>query len=387
MKNAKRVRPNWRPCHSRRESWTDRSPRYRIVDTGDRITLPLNRGALRFARSLARSLAPLINCNAAPIQKRIAWLLPVESRRCKGGRGDRESGENYAPAVISTNKRGAETRGTRAPQPLSRCLRERGQIIFQSVTPSHYLPSFFFSLSLLPFPSLLLFPTTEPHGLDTTVVRSLEEGEVYRCWFFGFIHFFSFFFFILFSISVSLYARGLPRKIEFLGEGGGVRNSSLERSIDRLLSFRSFVDILIVHESENEKLKREIVKGSGKKTISIITAFFVICLVRFESFAARAVRFFATSPRFHENMNMHAVYHHREIFTEQFYCVPSVLCKRGRGDGNIFLFSFSRGGCVIPICTTTCKMVLAFLYVCTSARVHFHLRYVITKRMKRNLPR
>lgn len=108
----------------------------------------------------------------------------------------------------------------------------------------------------------------------------------------GFSGLFIFFlsFFILFSISVSLYARGLPRKIEFLGEGGGVRNSSLERSIDRLLSFRSFVDILIVHESENEKLKREIVKGSGKKTISIITPFFVICLVRFESFAARAVR-------------------------------------------------------------------------------------------------
>lgn len=42
VKNAKRVRPNWRPCHSRRESWTDRSARYRIVDTGDRITLPLN---------------------------------------------------------------------------------------------------------------------------------------------------------------------------------------------------------------------------------------------------------------------------------------------------------------------------------------------------------
>lgn len=93
------------------------------------------------------------------------------------GRGDRESGENYAPAVISTNKRGAETRGTRAPQPLSRCLRERGQIIFQSVTP-YLVPSLFFSslLPLLPSPSSV----PEPHGLDT-VVRSLEEGEVYRC--------------------------------------------------------------------------------------------------------------------------------------------------------------------------------------------------------------
>lgn len=61
-----------------------------------------------------------------------------------------------------------------------------------------------------------------------------------------------------------------------------------------------------------------------------------------------------------------------------------VLCKhrraegeRGGGEGStFFLFFFPprEEARVIPICTTTCKMVLAFLYLCTSTCiVHVHL--------------
>lgn len=145
-----------------------------------------------------------------------------------------------------------------ARQPLSPCLRERGQIIFQSVIPfpllatTSSLPfffSFFFS-SLLLFPSLFPSPTTEPRGLDT-VVRSLCEGWRARggngmnrccCWFLGAgLFFFSLLLFFFFSISLSLWRADYRGKLNFCNvrTSGGVRNSSFERSID--IGFRFVV--------------------------------------------------------------------------------------------------------------------------------------------------
>lgn len=158
----------------------------------------------------------------SPLQ---GWFTPR-------GRGDRESGENYAPAVISTNKRGAETRGTRAPTSLAMFTREGANYFSKCHSlppPRHYLiPSlffFFFFSSLLLFPSLFPSPTTEPRGLDT-VVRSLCEGWRARrgngmnrccCWFLGAgLFFFSLLLFFFFSISLSLWRADYPRKIEFL---------------------------------------------------------------------------------------------------------------------------------------------------------------------------
>lgn len=101
----------------------------------------------------------------SPLQ---GWFTPR-------GWGDRESGENYAPAVISTNKRGAETRGTRAPTSLAVFTREGANYFSKCHSlPPLFFPFFFFSpLLSSSLPSFLLFPTTEPRGLDTAV-RSLE---------------------------------------------------------------------------------------------------------------------------------------------------------------------------------------------------------------------
>lgn len=126
-----------------------------------------------------------------------------------------------------------------ARQPLSPCLRERGQIIFQSVTPFplFFFPFFFFSpLLSSSLPSFLLFPTTEPRGLDTAV-RSLEGWRgrewdeslllpVFGSWFIFFPLSLSPPFF-LFSIPLSLWGADYPGKIEFLQREdgkGGVRN-------------------------------------------------------------------------------------------------------------------------------------------------------------------
>lgn len=146
-----------------------------------------------------------------------------------------------------------------ARQPLSPCLRERGQIIFQSVIPfpllatTSSLPfffSFFFS-SLLLFPSLFPSPTTEPRGLDT-VVRSLEGWRARGgngmnrccCWFLGAGLFFFFFLSSFFSFfrSLFLYGARITRgKLNFCNvrTSGGARNSSFERSID--IGFRFVV--------------------------------------------------------------------------------------------------------------------------------------------------
>lgn len=184
----------------------------------------------------------------SPLQ---GWFTPR-------GRGDRESGENYAPAVISTNKRGAETRGTRAPTSLAMFTREGANYFSKchSLPPPRYylIPSlffFFFFSSLLLFPSLFPSPTTEPRGLDT-VVRSLCEGWRARggngmnrccCWFLGaglFFFFLSSFF--SFFRSLFLYGARITRgKLNFCNvrTSGGVRNSSFERSID--IGFRFVV--------------------------------------------------------------------------------------------------------------------------------------------------
>lgn len=98
-----------------------------------------------------------------------------------------------------------------------------------------------------------------------------------------------------------------------------------------------------------------------------------------------AQSFFATSPRFHEYEYACGVPPCScEIFTEEFYCVPSYYANIGERRGSVgeereviffcFFFPPREEARVIPICTTTCKMVLAFLYLCTSTCiVHVHL--------------
>lgn len=158
----------------------------------------------------------------SPLQ---GWFTPR-------GRGDRESGENYAPAVISTNKRGAETRGTRAPTSLAMFTREGANYFSKCHSlppPRHYLiPSlffffFFFFSSPLPVPfSVPDHRTTRTRYRGSFALRRVEsEGRewdesllllVFGSWF---IFFFSPPFFLFFDLSFFM-ARGLPRKIEFL---------------------------------------------------------------------------------------------------------------------------------------------------------------------------
>lgn len=121
-----------------------------------------------------------------------------------------------------------------ARQPLSPCLRERGQIIFQSVIPfpllatTSSLPFFFFSFffffsSPLPVPfSVPDHRTTRTRYRGSFALRRVEsEGRewdesllllVFGSWF---IFFFLLLFFF-FSISLSLWRADYPRKIEFL---------------------------------------------------------------------------------------------------------------------------------------------------------------------------
>lgn len=153
----------------------------------------------------------------SPLQ---GWFTPR-------GRGDRESGENYAPAVISTNKRGAETRGTRAPTSLAMFTREGANYFSKCHSlppPRHYLiPSlfflFFFFSSPLPVPfSVPDHRTTRTRYRGSFALRRVEsEGRewdesllllVFGSWF---IFFFSPPFFLFFDLSFFM-ARGLPEE-------------------------------------------------------------------------------------------------------------------------------------------------------------------------------
>lgn len=185
----------------------------------------------------------------SPLQ---GWFTPR-------GRGDRESGENYAPAVISTNKRGAETRGTRAPTSLAMFTREGANYFSKCHSlppPRHYLiPSLFFFLffffsSPLPVPfSVPDHRTTRTRYRGSFALRRVEsEGRewdesllllVFGSWFIFF--FFSLLLFFFFSISLSLWRADYRGKLNFCNvrTSGGVRNSLFERSID--IGFRFVV--------------------------------------------------------------------------------------------------------------------------------------------------
>lgn len=167
----------------------------------------------------------------SPLQ---GWFTPR-------GWGDRESGENYAPAVISTNKRGAETRGTRAPTSLAVFTREGANYFSKCHSlPPLFFPFFFFSLLSSPLPFPRSFCSRPPNHGDSIprFVRS-KGGEggngMNRCCC-RFLGAGLFFFlslsppFFLFSIPLSLWGADYPGKIEFLqredgqGREGGVRN-------------------------------------------------------------------------------------------------------------------------------------------------------------------
>lgn len=142
---------------------------------------------------------------------------------------------------------------------LSRDVYARGGKLFFKVSlPTSSLPSFFL-LSFLSSPPLLLFP----NRTDSIpwFVRSKRVRYIVAWVFWELVYsLFFFFYFILSSIAVSSYARGLPRKIEFLQRGGRRREEGfIARTIDRsvIVVDRIFLlnDILIVHVSENEKFR------------------------------------------------------------------------------------------------------------------------------------
>lgn len=146
-----------------------------------------------------------------------------------------------------------------ARQPLSPCLRERGQIIFQSVIPFPLLATtsslpfffffFFFFSSPLPVPfSVPDHRTTRTRYRGSFALRRVESERrewdesllllVFGSWFifFSLSSFFSFF------RSLFLYGARITRgKLNFCNvrTSGGVRNSSFERSID--IGFRFVV--------------------------------------------------------------------------------------------------------------------------------------------------
>lgn len=210
-----------------------------------------------------------------------------------------------------------------ARQPLSPCLRERGQIIFQSVIPfpllatTSSLPfffSFFFS-SLLLFPSLFPSPTTEPRGLDT-VVRSLEGWRARGgngmnrccCWFLGaglFFFFLSSFF--SFFRSLFLYGARITEENWIFATWGRAEVFVIHRSNDRSISvfaswllLRSWAQLDFVHVllALSAKIK-EIVKGSRKRSIPINSSFRnPRSFTSVKLYAARAVWLFRDSASF-----------------------------------------------------------------------------------------
>lgn len=149
-----------------------------------------------------------------------------------------------------------------ARQPLSPCLRERGQIIFQSVIPFPLLATtsslplfflFFFFSSPLPVPfSVPDHRTTRTRYRGSFARRVESEGRewdesllllVFGSWF---IFFFSLLLFFFFSISLSLWRADYRGKLNFCNvrTSGGVRNSSFERSIDIAFRFVVVASIL-----------------------------------------------------------------------------------------------------------------------------------------------
>lgn len=177
----------------------------------------------------------------SPLQ---GWFTPR-------GWGDRESGENYAPAVISTNKRGAETRGTRAPTSLAVFTREGANYFSKCHSlPPLFFPFFFFSLLSSPLPFPPSFCSRPPNHGDSIprFVRSKggEGGNGMNrccCRFLGAGLFFFSLFLLLFSFFRSLFlygARITQGKLNFCNVRtgkGGREGFVIDRSNDRSIRF------------------------------------------------------------------------------------------------------------------------------------------------------
>ena len=178
-----------------------------------------------------------------------------------------------------------------ARQPLSPCLRERGQIIFQSVTPFplfFFLFSFFLSSPLL-FPSLL--PFVPDHRTTGTRYRGSFARRVERegmgwivavAGFWELVYFFFSLFLLLFSFFRSLFlygARITQGKLNFCNVRTGREGFVIDRSNDRSIRFFAscflyiYIYIYIYSCSYILKIEKLNMKGSGKKNIRIDNRF------------------------------------------------------------------------------------------------------------------
>lgn len=185
-----------------------------------------------------------------------------------------------------------------ARQPLSPCLRERGQIIFQNVIPfpllatTSSLPFFFsFFFFLLFSSSRPFFRPRPPNHADSIpwFVRSAKGGErgegmgwiVAVAGFWELVYFFFLSSFFSFFRSLFLYGARITEENWIFATWGRAEVFVIHRSNDRSISvfaswllLRSWAQLDFVHVllALSAKIK-EIVKGSRKRSIPINSSF------------------------------------------------------------------------------------------------------------------